>query len=155
MDSVDPRPDLTTDVCAYAVLSVELAQPDADREAILAAHGLDEDAWDAMDDGWQARLSDAVESAGEEDKLPLLVQEHAEAFARAQAERVSPGAPLSFERFIEITHDIQRGQDAQHVMKRNGTTLHDYLRAEQHWLKRMMDDGALQERFHKAMGRSR
>lgn len=152
---MDLAGDLTTDVRAYAVLAVELAQPDADRDAILARHGLDEEAWDALDDAWQSRLSDAVEAMGEADDVPPLVQQHAEAFAKAQAERVSVGAPLAFERFIEITLDIQRGKDVEHAMKRNGTTLHDYLRAQQHWLKQMMDDGALQQRFHKAMDRRR
>jgi len=137
------------------VLSVRLAEPDVVRDELLAAHGLDEDSWDQLDDTWQARLSDAIEAMGEADTVPPLVAEHAEAFARAQAERVSVGAPLTFERFIEVTMDIQRGQDIQHVLKRNGTTLHDYLRAEHHWLKQMMDDAALQARFHKAMVRGR
>jgi hypothetical protein len=92
---------------------------------------------------------------GDADTVPPLVKEHADAFAEEQAARVSAGAPLTFERFVEVTHDIQRGQDIQHVLNRNGTTLHDYLRAEQHWLKRMMDDAELQARFHEAMHRGR
>jgi len=150
---VEPRHLLATDVRAYATLAVRLAEPDCDRAAILAENDLDEDAWDALDDQWQARLSAAVDEIGEDDSVPLLVKEHADAFAAAQAARVRPGPPLSFERFVEITHEIQRGHDIQHVLKRSGTTLHDYLRAEQHWLHVMMDDPALQERFHRAMSR--
>jgi len=45
---------LTTDVRAYAALSARLAEPDADRAALLAEHGLDEDGWDELDDVWQA-----------------------------------------------------------------------------------------------------
>lgn len=150
---MDPRHLLETDVRAYATLTVRLAQPDADRPAILTEHGLDEDTWDALDDAWQARLSAAVDEMGDAETVPLLVKEHADAFAAAQAERVSPGAPLTFERFVEITHELQRGQDVQHVLKRNQTTLHDYLRAEQHWLRVMMDDATLQARFHRAMAR--
>lgn len=150
---MDPRLLLATDVRAYATLAVRLSEPDADRAAILAEHGLDEDGWDELDDAWQARLSAAVDEVGEDDSVPMLVKEHADAFAAAQAARVSPGPPLTFERFIEVTHDIQRGHDIQHVLKRNGTTLHDYLRAQQHWLKVMMDDADLQSRFHRAMDR--
>lgn len=152
---MDPRLVLTTDVRAYAGLAVRLAEPDADRTELLATQGLDEDSWDEIDDAWQARLSEAVDAMGDVDTVPPLVQEHAEAFAKAQAERVSGGAPLTFERFIEVTVEIQRGHDIQHVLKRNGTTLHDYLRAEHHWLKQMMDDAALQTRFHRAMERRR
>jgi hypothetical protein len=152
---VDPRLLLETDVRAYAVLAVRLAEPDADRSALLAAQGLDEDSWDRLDDVWQERLSAAIEAMGDSDAVPPLVKEHADAFAQEQAARVSAGAPLTFERFIEVTHEIQRGHDIQHVLKRNGTTLHDYLRAEQHWLTRMMDDADLQARFHRAMDRVR
>lgn len=144
---------LTMDVRAYATLSARLAEPDADRAALLAEHGLDEDGWDEIDDAWQARLSEAEDAVGDEDAVPLLVKEHAEAFAQAQAARVSPGEPLSLERFVEITLDVQRGQDTQHVLKRHGTTLHDYLRAQQHWLKKMMGDDALAARFERMMGR--
>jgi hypothetical protein len=152
MASVEPKLDLAIDVQAYAALSARLAEPDADRDALLAEHGLDEDGWDELDDAWQARLSEDADATGEQDAVPPLVKEHAEAFARAQAERVSAGEPLSFERFIQITHDIQRaGSDVKYVLQKNGTTLHEYLRAEQHWLRRMMDDAALQARFHKAM----
>lgn len=146
---------LTTDVRAYATLSARLAEPDADRAALLAEHDLDEDGWDELDDAWQARLSEAEDAMGDEQSVPLLVKEHAEAFAQAQAARVSPGAPLSIERFIEITLDIQRGQDIQHVLKRQATTLHDYLRAQQHWLKKMMEDAQLAAKFERAMGRRR
>lgn len=152
---MDPRTTLRMDVRAYAALSARLAEPDADRAALLAEHGLDEDGWDEIDDAWQARLSEAVDAMGDEESVPLLVKEHADAFAEAQAARVSPGEPLSLERFVEVTLDIQRGQDIQHVLKRNGTTLHDYLRAQQHWLKKMMDDAALAARFQRAMERRR
>jgi hypothetical protein len=155
MPGVDPRMTLLVDVRAYAALSARLAETDADREALLAEHGLDEDGWDEIDDAWQARLSEAEDATGDEDAVPLLVKEHAEAFAQAQATRVSAGPPLTLERFIEITLDVQRGQDTQHVLKRNGTTLHDYLRAQQHWLKKMMEDAALAARFQRAMGRGR
>lgn len=155
MPPVDPHIPLTTDVRAYAELSVRLAEPDADRDALLAEHGLDEDGWDAIDDLWQARLSEAVDAMGDAETVPPLVKEHADAFAAAQAARVSPGAPLTLERFVEVTLDLQRGQDVQHALKRHGTTLHDYLRAQQHWLKVMMADAALAERFERAMGRRR
>jgi hypothetical protein len=152
---VGPALLLETDIRAYAALAVRLAEPDADRTALLAEHGLDEDAWDLLDDAWQERLSAAIDAMGDSDAVPPLVKEHADAFAQEQALRVAAGAPMTFERFVEVTHDIQRGHDIQHLLKRNGTTLHDYLRAEQHWLKRMLDDPELQKRFHRAMDRGR
>jgi hypothetical protein len=152
---VDHRLLLTTDVRAYAAFTARLAEPDADREALLAERGLTEDEWDELDDAWQARLSEAVDAMGDSESVPPLVKEHSDAFAEAQAARVSAGAPLDLERFIAITLEIQRAHEVQYALKRNGTTLHDYLRAEQHWLKRMMDDPALQARFHDAMHRKR
>lgn len=152
---MDARLLLSTDVRAYAALSARLAEPGADRDALLAEHGLTEDAWDEIDDAWQARLSEAIDAMGDADAVPPLVQEHAEAFAKAQAERVTPGDPLPFERFVAVTLDVQRAHDVEHVLQRNGTTLHDYLRAQQHWLKVMMDDAALTARFHQAMARKR
>jgi hypothetical protein len=51
--------DLSNDLEAYAALAVALADPRGDRAALLAAHGLDEEAWEAIDDAWQARVSEA------------------------------------------------------------------------------------------------
>lgn len=150
---MDPRLLLDTDVRAYAALSARLAEPEADRAALLAEQGLDEDGWDRIDDAWQERLSAAVDAMGDSETVPPLVQQHAEAFAAEQAARAAAHAPMPFERFLEITQDIRRGHESQHVMKRNGTTLQAYLRAQQHWLRRMMDDPDLQSRFHRAMQR--
>lgn len=151
---MDPRQLLDTDVRAYAVLSARLSEPDSDRATLLAEHGLDEEAWDQLDDAWQERLSAAIDEMGDSETVPPLVKDHADAFAAEQAALAAAREPMPFDRFIEITQDIRRGHESQHVMKRNATTLHDYLRAQQHWLKRMMDDPDLQARFHKAMGRN-
>lgn len=151
---MDPLTTLQVDVRAYAKLSVRLAEPGADRDAILAEVGLDEESWEQLDDAWQARLSEATELIGDEESVPPLVKEHADAFAEAQAERASLVPTLSFDRFIEVTLEIQRGQEPQHVLKRTGTTLHDYLRAQQHWLKEMMSDPVKAARFERAVGRA-
>ncbi|MFO0585958.1 MAG: hypothetical protein U0441_00390 [Polyangiaceae bacterium] len=150
---MDPRLLLDTDVRAYAVLSARLSEPDSDRTTLLAEHGLDEETWDQLDDAWQERLSAAIDEMGDSEAVPPLVKEHADAFTAEQAVLAAAREPMPFERFIEITQDIRRGHESQHVMKRNATTLQDYLRAQQHWLKRMMDDPDLQTRFHRAMGR--
>ncbi len=152
---VSPKDLLRTDVRAYAELSARLAQPSADRDVLLAEHGTSEDEWDEIDDVWQARLSEAVDAIGDSDVVPPLVNEHAEAFAKAQAMYVNANAPMEFEAFIALTLEIQRGQEVQHVLKRNGTDLHEYLRAQRFWLTRMMEDPAMQARFHHAMHRKK
>ncbi|MBK8253736.1 MAG: hypothetical protein IPK82_13850 [Polyangiaceae bacterium] len=153
MRPVDPKALLETDVRAYATLSARLSEPDANRDALLAEHGLDEDSWDLLDDVWQARLSEAMEAFADVDSMPVIVKEHADAFAAAQAQAAQKNALLSLDRFIEITREIQRTNDVRHVLSRCQTTLHDYLRAEQFWLKKMMEDPALLARFERAMGR--
>jgi hypothetical protein len=56
---VDPRAaEINLD--AYARLTVALARAGAKRDAVLAAHGLDEGGWQAIDDAWQERFVDAT-----------------------------------------------------------------------------------------------
>ena len=139
--------DLSSDIEVYAALSAALADPAADRAALLAAHGLDEDTWDALDDAWQARLSAAEEGEGE--GVPPLVAAHAEAFARAQ--RARAGAPLSFERFVEIARAMQRGSELATLLGRLGVSLDDFLTAQRTWTEAMIGDEGLAERFRRAM----
>lgn len=140
----DPREDLE----AWVTLSVELADPTVDREAALRAHGLDDDAWEALDDDWQARLS-AAEEADDSDGVPPLVAAHAEAFARAQMARTQ-GPPLDFATFVEVTRAIARQPDIAAVLRRFDITLERLLLSQGHWTKRMMEDPELEKRFDEA-----
>ncbi|WP_437681539.1 hypothetical protein [Sorangium sp. So ce131] len=141
--------DPARDVEAFATLAAQLADPSADRAALLAAHGLDEDGWEALDDAWQARLSEADEGDDEEAGVPPLVVAFAEAFARAQRARAR--SELSFERFLEAARAMRRGTDMATVLSRLDMTLEDYLSAQQRWTAAMLEDEELLSRFQRAM----
>jgi hypothetical protein len=141
--------DLLHDLESYATLAVELSDPRVDRAAALAARGLDEDAWEALDDAWQARLSAADEDGDDEDGIPALVAAHAEAFARAQRARVREVLP--FERFVAAARELGRGGDLASTLRRLDLTLDAYLTAQSHWTARLLEDEELAARFDDAM----
>jgi len=141
--------DLRTDLEAYVALAVELADPRGDRSATLAARGLDEDAWEEIDDAWQARLSEAEAEGAAGDDIPPLVAAHAEAFARAQRARVREVLP--FERFVVAARELRRGGDLASTLRRLDLTLDTYLAAQAHWTARMLEDEDLAARFERAM----
>ncbi|WP_437282031.1 hypothetical protein WME90_16160 [Sorangium sp. So ce375] len=142
-------PQGVDDVEAYATLAAQLADPSADRAALLAEHGLDEAGWEALDDAWQARLSEADDEDGEDVGVPPLVVAFAEAFARAQRARAK--SELSFERFLEAARELKRGTDMATVLSRLDLTLEDYLGAQQRWTAAMLEDEALMAQFQRAM----
>jgi hypothetical protein len=142
--------DPAQDVEAYATLAARLADPSADRAALLAEHGLDEAGWEALDDAWQARLEEADEDDGEEEVgVPPLVAAFAETFARVQRARAK--SELSFERFVEAARAMKRGPDVATVLSRLEMTLEDYLSAQQRWTAAMLEDEELMARFQRAM----
>lgn len=146
----------TGDVRGFAILCARLSEPEADREAILAENGLDEDAWEALDEAWQAQLSAEEDAAADDAGVPPLVLVYAEAFAaeqaRLQATRAASRPVLAFEAFVKITQEMQRGDDPANLMKRHRLAVADFIAAERHWMKQMMNDAALWERFHAAVG---
>lgn len=141
--------DPSQDVEVYATLSARLADPGADRAALLAEHGLDEASWEALDDAWQARIEEADEDDGEEVGVPPLVAAFAETFARVQRSRAK--SELSFERFLEAARAMKRGTDMATVLSRLDLTLEDYLSAQQRWTAAMLEDDELMARFQRAM----
>jgi hypothetical protein len=140
-------PDL--DVVAYARLSATLAQPDVNREALLAEHGLDEDGWQAIEDAWMERLARAENAHGDRDGVPPLVLAHANAFATAQRELA--GDLLAFERYVEITRALQRGRDIAAVLERFSIDLATYLNSHQHWTLKLATDPGLAEAFQRGI----
>ena len=136
-----PASDL--DLRTYAAVSVALAGAPGSRDQVLSAHGLDEEAWDAIDDAWQGRLSSAIdEQSGE--AVPPLVVEYETALREAQA---GAEMPMSLERFAELTSKIQRGGDLAAVLAQTGVPFAVYLRASAHWTPRLASDPALAEQF--------
>jgi hypothetical protein len=141
------RPEL--DVAAYAALSAALSDPERSRDEVLAEHGLSEEAWAEIDEAWQERLSAAMD-APDDGGVPPLVAAYAEAFARARRPAVS--AVLSLERFAEATREIQRRGDPSGVLARLGIPLTAFLKANEHWTRRMIEDPDVAQRFRRALG---
>jgi hypothetical protein len=141
--------DLAGDLDAYAAFALALADPNGDRGALLAARGLTEEAWEAIDDAWQARLSGAEADAANASGVPAFAAAFAEAFARAQRARAR--TEVSFDRFVEATRAMQRGTEMATVLKRLDLTLDDFLAEQARWTAAMLIDDALAERFRRAL----
>jgi hypothetical protein len=147
-----PPPSPADDLAIYAALAAALADPAADRRAILAARNLDEAGWDAIEDLWQARLDESTDAHGDVEGIPALVAAHAEALAHAHAARGRGAAAISFEHFAAVARALARGEDAHALLARMGATLDEYLAAQKHWTERMIEDDALAARFDEELG---
>lgn len=138
------------DVAEYAELAAALAEPTADRAGVLAARGLDEQGWAALDDHFQDRISRAMSE--DEAGVPPLVAAYADAFARARAALQQDRAVISIERFADATREIRRRGDPLPALAHVGVTLDEFLRANEHWTRRMLEDPALLSRFRARLG---
>ena len=133
------------DVETYASVTAALADGRRPREAILRDQGLDEESWAALDQFWQDRLSTSLEE--EVDGVPPLMAAYALAFERAQATLHEAEPILPIERFAEATREIQRRGDPVAALKHVGVTLAQFLRANEHWTRRMIEDPDLLRRY--------
>src|ERR1700704_149537 len=97
----DEQPSLCDlELATYGAISGKLAAGARPREVVLGEHGLDEDAWCAIDDAWQAQFSAAMDACDE--GIPPLIAAYAKAFAEAQlGEAAAPR--LSLEQYVEAT----------------------------------------------------
>ena len=138
------------DIRAYATLVATLAAGDRPRAAILAAQGLDEAGWEALDAFHQEQLSRAIDD--DRDGVPPLIAAYAEAFAAARARSTRAATLLSIERFGDAMREIQRTGDPTGALARLGISLDDFLRANEHWTARMMTDTDLLQRFRGRLG---
>lgn len=139
------RAPASFDVVEYATISAELAEPSCDRARVLAAHDLDEEAWSEIDGACQEALTRAMES--DADGAPPLVVAYADAFAQARARLNEGKGVISIERFADATREIQLRGDALAALSRLGLTLDEFLRANEHWTRRMMSDPELFARY--------
>jgi hypothetical protein len=137
------------DIETYAMLSARLSGEEVDRDAILAEHGLDELKWSMIEDHWQAVLSAAMDLDVETHGVPEVVSRYSAAYARAQEERSS--SVLSIDHFAEATRRISRSHDVQKTLGEMGLTLPQFLKANLHWTKRMLESPELAERFRKVL----
>jgi hypothetical protein len=138
------------DIEAYAMLSARLSGEDVDRDAILAQHGLDELRWSMIEDHWQALLSAAMDVDVEIHGVPEILSRYSAAYARAQEED-RPSSVLSIDHFAEATRRISRSHDVQKTLTEMGLTLPQFLKANLHWTKRMLESPELAERFRKVL----
>jgi hypothetical protein len=144
--------DADSEIDVYVKIAVEVAEGGADREAVLAGHGLSSERWDTIDDAWQARLSEASDRAGDDDGLPPLLAAYADAMARAQKARAEDYGVVALERFAQAMLLLQRGGDTAGVLKKVGLTIQEFLRASQYWTRRIVSDPEIAERFQKTVG---
>jgi hypothetical protein len=134
---------------AYARLVVGLGRAGARRDAFLASHGLDEARWQAIDDGWQARLSESLDATGDAATVPPFVDAYARAMERAQC---GESQIMTFERFVQATRAAQQGGELGKNLERLGVGIDDYLRASRHYTLAMTEDDALAETFRRWLG---
>jgi hypothetical protein len=144
--------DAEINLDAYARLAVALSRvagvAGPRRGELLATHGLDEARWQAIDDAWQTRLSEALDAMGDEATVPPLVEAYSRAMERAQT---ADSQLMAFERFVQATRAARAGGDLGKNLERLGVTVDDYLRANRHYTLAMTGDDALAERFRKAL----
>jgi hypothetical protein len=131
---------------AYAVVMAELAAAGDARAEVLARHELDEASWDALDRQFQAELSAALDP--DDDGVPAILSAYAAAYEAAQR---AGGPPIAIERFAEVTRLLSASGDLRASLARVGVSLADYVRASEHWARRMAEDAELERRFEAAL----
>jgi hypothetical protein len=145
-----PMTSLRIDVKTYASIAEELSRDGADRAAILASHGLDEDDWTTIEAHWQERLSTSMDGELETQGVPELLSQYSAAFAKAQQAQ-GQGEVISLERFAEATRVIAHMRDAQQALAQIGMPLSQFLAANQKWCIKMAMDPELAEKFRKIL----
>jgi hypothetical protein len=129
----------------YAEINAELSLAPQHSTAILANHLLNEPRWEAFDEAWEAKLSEALDTQSQEDAPPLLVTDYSEAFQRARARHA--GAPLEFERFLALLGELRRGNSRPRALAQARVTLAQFLAAQSYWTRESMNDPALAARL--------
>ena len=135
------------DLESYARLRARLALDGADRDELLAEHGLDEDSWDPIDEAWQERLAHDMDTEG--DDVPESIARYSACFAEVQ--RDAPGRVLSLELFAQCTRAVQQSHDPARSLEKLGVTLSELLKANQHWSPRITGDAEIARRFKRAL----
>lgn len=124
----------------YARFKARLDRGETPREAVLAAAGLDEEEWEALDERWQLTLSEAMAA----DEPGEALTRFSIAYAAAQGELATP---ITLEQLAQATRLIGVHGDLGVVLDGLGLKLADYLHGQQHWMKRMTLDPGMAARF--------
>ncbi len=127
----------------YAEISARVAAAPEHQLSILAAHALTEHDFEAAAEYWEAELEKAATQHGDQDGVPPLLIQYAEAFARAQRQDTD----VSLERFAAIVRGLSRGAQLGSLLTEHGLALGQFMDAQRHWTARLSKDAALAERF--------
>lgn len=137
----------------YATISAALAagQP---RQAVLTAHGVSEEAFDALEAEIEAKFSAAMDASGAE--VPRFLQEYEAAMRRAQQEVVRAGPAVSLESFARGVAVVQGTSDPVKALERAGLTTADLVRGLTDWGEALAKDPELAAKFESAkLGKKR
>ena len=140
--------DVEHSIEVYAQVMAELASAGDAREEILTRHGLDEARWEALDNHWQARLSEAMEQDPEDDSVPEILSMYADAYEDAQR---SLASPISLDQFAMVTRLLDASGDVRASLSKVGVTFADYVRGSEHWTRQLAGDPELERRFHEVL----
>jgi len=130
----------------FARLSIRLSEAGEARSEVLAEADLSEEDFEALEGHWADALDEAERAHGDGEGVPPLVEAYAAAFARAQS-TLQTRAPMSFERYVAVTRELQRGADVTNVLEREGLPLSAFLESHRHWTRTMTEDLGLAQRF--------
>jgi hypothetical protein len=126
----------------YARVLAALAQPGVDPEVILAGFGLTAADWDALEADCDALLS----SEG-------LTDEQSMEYLGKLAEALQPidvpagTAPVDFETWLQLARACQIGAPLDPLLRAHQVTLQDFLSAQAHWVRRLVSDPTLMDRY--------
>jgi hypothetical protein len=134
-------PELSLDV--YAAVLADIATGRA-RHEVLAAHGITEDAFGALERSVEEEFSKAM--AHEGDTVPPFFQAYEAAIRRAQ-EKTRTGEPPSLEQFARGVAAIQRPGDPVRALERLGLKPADIVQALGHWGQQLAKDPEIAARF--------
>lgn len=135
----------TLSLAEYAEITAELSLASERTSVILTSHSLDEPRWEAFEQAWEARLSEALDTESADNAPPLLVTDYSDAFQRALARHA--GAPLDFERFLALLGELRRGQPLPGALARARVTLACFLSAQSYWTREATNDATLAARL--------
>ncbi len=142
--------DLERDVSAYAQLCVLLSRAthSEERASVLAAHGLNEDQWERLDEAWQTRLSDCdIGDDREGQAIPPLLANFAQAFTAAQQTTLPTETVLSLDVYLDIAKGLKQGKSTTSILSQYQTTLEEFLNAHRHWTQQAIHNPEIAHRM--------
>jgi hypothetical protein len=130
----------------YGAIAADLARG-RDRAEALAAHGLDEAAFEQLEDRAYAAMSVEDEQRGVPEPVARF-----DAALRAAAERHAGDAP-SLEDFVRALQIVQEGGKVHERLDERGLSISLLLRGNAHWTPRLATDATLAARFKELCAR--